>query len=171
MYLLLCMRIVAATVFCLWWAVWCEAPEATVLIFSIVNGRSIGRLSVCLSVYLIVIVGVVYVQRATTRNPPQSVARSSKRKLSSGATSSCCNSSARAWRFYVYVRVSFVYFCAREKLRSSLKRISFVCRPPRRRRRFLVWFLCFNSSSWNAKKPSRRHTFLPFLYEKRSKRG
>lgn len=77
-------------------------------------GRSVG----CLSVYLIVIVGVVYVQRATTRNPPQSVARSSKRKLSSGATSSCCNSSARAWRFYVYVRVSFVYFCAREKLRS-----------------------------------------------------
>lgn len=28
---------------------WYEAPEATVLIFSIVNGRSIGRLSVCLS--------------------------------------------------------------------------------------------------------------------------
>lgn len=132
---------------------------------------SVDRSAVCLSVYLIVIVGVVYVQRATTRNPPQSVARSSKRKLSSGATSSCCNSSARAWRFYVYVRVSFVYFCAREKLRSSLKRISFVCRPPRRRRRFLAWFLCFNSSSWNAKKPSRRHTFLPFLYEKRSKRG
>lgn len=164
MYLLLGMRIVAATVFCLWWAVWYEAPEATVLIFSIVNGRSIGRLSVCLS----------HRHRwggvCATRNNAKSTTIRSKIEQAQaiiGATSSCCNSSARAWRFYVYVRVSFVYFCAREKLRSSLKRILFVCRPPRRRRRFLVWFLCFNSSSWNAKKPSRRHTFLPFLYEKR----